>query len=125
MKLPVFAGSAVIEEALARAGTKLIPAQESTGELIAAADVVVSKGLSSVLVEAALAGRDAICIADGVHPLEAQHAAFARYPGVNIISIAEADAALSDGRAQNRQTACIKPFDYDLAARVILDNAAA
>ena len=122
IKLPVFAGSGPFERALRGAGHRVLDASLGTGELIAGADVVISNGLSSVLSEAALAGVPTLCLADGVTPVEAQRAAMARYASARVLSIAEASEALERGALPARVQGRVKPFDFELASRVILGS---
>jgi hypothetical protein len=120
IKLPVFARSAVIEQALVARGFDVLPAERSTGELIAGAALVVSNALSSVLVEAARAGVPALCLADGVVPVHAQRAAMNRFASVRVVSVEEAGEALERGALPPGAERRIQPFDFELATRVIL-----
>jgi hypothetical protein len=125
VKLPAWHGVAEIESAMREAGrAEVIPAQESSVELILDSDVVICNGASSIHAEAALLGRPAICLLDdeGLSP-DQQRSKLQHLRNIYFHDYRRrqpiADEQLRTIAASNAGQHAAQPFDYGLVERII------
>lgn len=118
-KLPDFPGTERLTSILVEAGCEEIPAATSSAEVIARHATIVSNGLSSIVSEAALVGKDVICVECGMQPVEEQWRAFSSHPNVELVDPADLAEALVSPRRGKRYAAELAPLDIDLVVSLI------
>lgn len=118
-KLPVYPGLNRLQEVMLEAGCHEIEAGVSAHTVINHYPTIISNGVSSTLAETALAGKDAICIMDGLHAPEKQLRLFGRYKNIHLCKPTEiADALQSADRGRVTEPS-LQPFDLNLLLRLI------
>ena len=125
VKLVVLEGLEALSEDIRSCGCALLPAQTLSSEVIQQASIVVTNAMSSIGVEAALAGVPVICIEDGIHDPQLQRRAYAAYPEVRLMPCEAAARWLktmqSDpSRCPPRLASEFVPFDFDGVTSVIV-----
>lgn len=125
VKFPAFPGLQPLLECVKAYDCEVLPPETSSTAVIRSADLVVSNGLSSVVAEAARMGRSTLCIADGVHPLAAQHQRFGAHQKVSIVTPDSVGQWLADhtgtfGEEEAPASDGIRRFDFDTAFRILL-----
>ncbi len=95
-KVPYFPGIEPLEARLSGLGGRQIDARTPSSNVIATHDIIVSNGLSSINTEAAMMGKDTLCVMDGIHPPAAQKALFRKFPNVTLVAPENLAAALAD-----------------------------
>ncbi|WIM13748.1 hypothetical protein [Enhydrobacter sp.] len=118
-KLPAFSGTDGLRSILLDAGCEEIPATANSAEVIARHATVISNGLSSIVSEAALVGKDVICVKCGVQSVEAQWHAFSSHPNVELVDPPNLAEALSAPRRGRNYTSELIPLDIDLVVSLI------
>lgn len=114
-----------ILDTMRSSGCALLPAQTLSSEVIQQASIVVTNAMSSIGVEAALAGVPVICIEDGIHDPQLQRRAYAAYPEVRLMPCEAAARWLktmqSDpSRCPPRLASEFVPFDFDGVTSLIV-----
>jgi hypothetical protein len=118
-KLPVYPGLDQLRKVLLDAGCHEIDAGVSASTVVNAYPTLISNGVSSTLAEAALAGKDVLCIMDGIHEPAKQMRLFGRYANVTFCKPAEVARALQSPERGRTFKPSLQPFDFDLLLRLI------
>lgn len=125
-KFPQWPGTEELERAFQHCGAKMLPSQGSVDNLIRDHHVVITNGLSSVTLEAHLAGRMVINVIDGSHPAADHQRLFGALPGLRIVDLESAANVLDALHEGNESIRCgveeLPQFDANLAIRTILGS---
>lgn len=119
-KLPVFRGLEPIRALLVEGGCEEIRATENSADVIAQHATIISNSLSSIVLEAALVGKDVICVQCGMHTVEEQWHAFSSYPNVELVEPSNLASALSSVRRGKSYSAALLPLNIDVIISLIL-----
>lgn len=118
MRLPPFPGVERIERLAKQYGALILGGEVTVADLILRARAVVSSGQSSVLLEAACAGRPTLCLRDSTLPPALQEEFVRQIPSVRLddsrAGLAWLDAIRCGEVAFVAPAVRIKPFDFDL-----------
>lgn len=118
-KLPFFSKTDLLSDALEALGGVPIDPKSSSIDVIQGHEIIISNGLSSIVTEAALLGKDTICLIDGIHMGSEQRRRFMRYPSVLLVDPDGLAAALRSTDRARAWPAKLKPFDVDLLEGVL------
>ncbi len=123
IRLPDFPGIERIVTLAKRYGATVVDTSVSVADLIMNARAVVSSGESSVLLEAACAGRPTLCIKDYTRPAASQEQFVRQIPGARLDNARSGLAwidAIRDGTASfEGPPARVGPFDLDLFWEIV------
>ena len=123
-KLPFFSKTDHLSEELETLGGRLVDPKSSSIDLIQASEVVVSNGLSSIVTESALLGKDTICLIDGIHSDVEQRRRFMRYPNVTLVKPEGLKAAISARKGARVWPVVLKAFDVNLLESILHGHSA-
>lgn len=118
-KLPLFAGTEPLRDILLAGGCEEIPPETDSTSVIARHATIVSNGASSIILEAALTGKDVLCVNCDIPQLDPPERAWSNHENVELVDPVDLAAALASDRRGKTWPSELQPLDIDKVVELI------
>lgn len=124
VKFPLWDGFDEYKAVLENNGVSLVESNKTVFDVIDSCDIITTTGGSSVLYEAGLSGRPVISVLDGAMTREQYYEILPDYKWLYKLDVLDAAALIYDVGSGDKvlysDEDILKPFDFDLAEKLII-----